>query len=90
MEKKTYSAKTQAKMAAAIMRKAVKISNNTPHDVFCVYSPHVKWIEVHIHIGGWYPDATWVEHKVSFNEYNDPAADFAKVMSVLDDLQKDD
>ena len=42
--------------ALAIFDMALKISQNTPTDVFVRYSPHVSNIDVDIHWSGWKPD----------------------------------
>ena len=55
-KKKQYTTKQKAALAAKIMQWAVVISETTPHDVFCDYSPHVGWLEVQIYLGGWVAD----------------------------------
>lgn len=91
MKNKQYTTKQKATIAARIIKKAVEISNKTPHDVFFAYSPHVDWIEVRIFEGGWhrnsFPDQ---ELRVCFNhEYNDPEEEFNDMMDALAELEKD-
>jgi hypothetical protein len=91
MKKKQYTTKQKAALAARIIRKAVEISNTTPHDVFVGYSPHVDLIEVRMFEGGWkrdsFPDK---ELRVYFDlEYNDPETEAKDIMDALAELQKD-
>jgi len=90
MKSKQYTAKQKAAIAAKIIKKAVEISETTPHDVFCEYSPHVDWIVVRIFEGGWISTADWHELRVYFgHEYNDPEAEIKEIMDALAELEKD-
>lgn len=89
MKKKQYTTKQKAALAARIMKRAVEISETTRHDVFCEYSPHVDWIEVSIHIGGWISGNDRDNYlSVGFGEYRNPEAEIAEVMAALDKLQQ--
>ena len=88
LETKDYPAEKQAEIAAEIIQKAVEVSNSTSHDVFVHYSPHVKWIDIVVHRGGWKEHAGDLL-RVGFSWYEDTEADFKEVMAVLDDLNED-
>lgn len=48
-----YSIEKRVAIATEIIKRAVEISRNTPHDVFVNYSPHVDSMSICIHEGGW-------------------------------------
>lgn len=43
-----------------LLELCMEINEETKHDVFFSYSPHVKWIDVSYYLNGWekYKDAT--------------------------------
>ena len=86
-----YTTKQKMALAAKVMKRAVEISETTRHDVFCTYSPHVDWIEVHIHIGGWNPEKGYDDNvQIGFSGYHNTEAEIVEVMDKLDDLQQVD
>lgn len=102
MKEKLLPVVTQQKIATNILRRCIKISNKTPHDVFCNYSPHVKKIEIHVHRGGWKSciDSNGdiikdVEnpaeyYEVYFNtKYYCPEKEYQHISAILDELEKD-
>lgn len=40
-------------LALELLTRCMEISENTPHDVFFEFSPHINAIELHIHREGW-------------------------------------
>lgn len=70
--------------AAELLQLAVDISTNTVHDVFVDYWPHVKCIDVRIHIDGWIEGQT--AHKDFYISMDRPA-DFKKCMDYLNELK---
>lgn len=89
MERKCYTPKQKSAIAVKVIRRAVEISNTTPHDVFVAYSPHVDWISVHVHRGGWELNPSSTDLLVSFNKYDDAESDLSIVMAAFDGLAKD-
>lgn len=89
MEKKQYTTKQKMNLAAKIMKRAVEISETTRHDVFCVYSPHVDWIEVQVHVGGWEGDKGYDNClRIGFADHHNTEAEIAEAMAALDELQQ--
>ena len=90
MKKKQYTTKQKMALAAKIMKRAVEISETTPHDVFCYYIPHVDWIEVQIHTGGWCENEGYDRNVIiGFNECHNPEVEIAMAMEALDELQQE-
>lgn len=89
MKKKQYTTKQKMALAAKIMKRAVEISESTPHDVFCYYFPHVDRIDILIYTDGW-RDCKDYDKKplICFNGCHDPEAEIAEVMAALDELQQ--
>jgi hypothetical protein len=84
MGKKQYTTKQKMALAAKIMQRAVEISETTPHDVFVRYSPHVDWIDVDIHIGGWERNAKAINLQISFSEIQEAGECFNTLMAEFD------
>jgi hypothetical protein len=45
--------KQQLELCSGIMALAMHISQNTKHDIFVDYSPHVDMLALTFHVGGW-------------------------------------
>ena len=43
-------------LAGRITQLAMQLSEDTEHDVFVDYSPHVNWLVVLVYLGGWERD----------------------------------
>ena len=43
-------------LAGRITQLAMQLSEDTDHDVFVDYSPHVNWLVVLVYLGGWERD----------------------------------
>jgi hypothetical protein len=76
-------------IAQQILKQAMEISENTEHDVFFSWSPHVDWIEVCIHRGGWQSNKSGACMSVSFIDKNDTNGELANVLTVLNSLKED-
>jgi hypothetical protein len=86
--KKNLTAKQQAEMAAKIIKKAVQVTEKTPHDVFVEYAAHVKAIFVNIHRGGWNKNKNSYRLEAWFT-LGDIDAEFDVIIRELENLAKD-
>lgn len=75
-------------IATTLVKKSIEISETTNHQVFCDYSPHVDWVDIAIHRGGWRKGKSGTNYIVSLDDSN-AEEEFDNVMAILDKLQQD-
>lgn len=73
-------------IAKAIVEKAIEVSDKTRPDVFVWWSPHVQWVEVDIHLGGWKEKPADERFRISFQHYADTENEFKACMARLNEL----
>lgn len=76
-------------IAQQVLKQAMEISENTEHDVFFNWAPHVDWIEVYIHRGGWQSNKAGAGLSVSLKEEDDTNGELENVFAVFNSLKED-
>jgi hypothetical protein len=76
-------------IAQQILKRAMEISEKTEHDVFFSWSPHVDWIEVCIHRGGWENNKTGAGMSVGFKNEDDTNGELENIFAVFNSLKED-
>lgn len=84
MKSKQCTTKQKVEMAIKIMLRAVEISEITPHEVFVRYAPHVDYIDVDIHIGGWERNKTPIHLQVPLSDRHEAGEHFNTLMAEFD------
>ena len=79
--------KRKIEIATALIARAIEISDNTEHDVFVEWSPHVNYIGVFIHRGGWKKNHRSTSVTVDFDLDSDTEGDYEAVNAILDKLE---
>lgn len=76
-------------LALELLTRCMKISENTPHDVFFEFAPHINAIEVHIHLHGWKNDknGSYITIRLNDNVF-DTRGQFDMVNAALDTLEE--
>lgn len=77
----------KVEIAKALIERAIWISDNTKHDVFVDWSPHINSIDVSIHRGGWKKNRHSTSVMVSFDANYDTEGDYEAVNAILDKLE---
>lgn len=79
--------KRKMEIATTLLRRAIEISGNTPHDVFFDWSPHVDDITISINRNGWERNRKSTTVTVGFGANNDTEGDYEAIMAILDKLE---
>lgn len=77
----------KVEIAQALVKRAIEISGNTPHDVFFEWSPHVDDITISINRNGWERNQKSTTVTVGFGAHNDTEGDYDAIMAILDKLE---
>ena len=77
----------KVEIAQALVKRAIEISDNTEHDVFVDWAPHVNNIGVSICRGGWEKNRRSTYVTVDFDLDGDTEGDYEAVNAILDNLE---
>jgi hypothetical protein len=77
----------KVEIAKALIERAIWISDNTQHDVFVDWAPHVNHIGVAICRGGWKTNHRSTSVTVGFDANDDTEGDYEAVNAILDKLE---
>lgn len=80
----------KVEIAQALVKRAIEISDNTEHDVFVYYSPHVNELDVNVHKGGWKEGVSSTSSMgLSFDADADTELQLVAINSMLDSLEEE-
>ena len=79
----------KVEIAQALIKRAIEISDNTEHDVFVYYSPHVNELEVSVHKYGWKKGVSSTSRMdLSFDADGDTELQLVAINAMLDSLEE--
>ena len=80
----------KVEIATALIERAIWISDNTQHDVFVYYSPHVNELDVSVHEGGWKEGVCSTSSMdLSFDADADTELQLVAINAMLDSLEEE-
>ncbi|MBO7330074.1 MAG: hypothetical protein J6W00_15030 [Lentisphaeria bacterium] len=79
----------KVEIAQALIERAVRISDNTDHDVFIEWSPHVNSLYVRFCRDGWAVGKPYTGLDIDFDLEADTEGGLANVNTILDSLEGD-